>query len=94
MTILRKPPLTTSNWYNNLINHLLKGELPLTEATDEAIQSWLSAFQQTAGSTTLPRIDGAILVAEFQAAFKAVKECTTPPIELALLQLGSGSLRG
>ena len=50
------------------------GELMLDEVTDGSIQAWLSAIQQTAMNTTLPMIDGAVSVADFQQAFNAVKE--------------------
>ena len=49
----------------------------LDEVTDESIQAWLSAVQQTPTNKMLPKIEGAVLVAEFKQAFKAVKECTS-----------------
>jgi hypothetical protein len=48
--------------------------MTLEEVTDEAIQAWLNAVQQTASTMTLPLINGEILVVEFQAAFKAINE--------------------
>ena len=51
--------------------------MTLDDITDEAIQAWLSVVQQTSTNMTLPRIEGAILVEEFQQAFKIVKERTS-----------------
>ena len=48
--------------------------MTLDEVTNEAIQAWLSAVQKTSTNSTLPKIEEAISVAEFQQAFKAVKE--------------------
>ena len=62
---------------NDIIKAIRDGTLGLTEATDEAIQAWLSALKQTGSQMTLPRITGAISVEEFQSAFKAVSEKTT-----------------
>eukprot|EP00579_Thalassiosira_antarctica_P028243 CAMPEP_0202025664 /NCGR_PEP_ID=MMETSP0905-20130828/56998_1 /ASSEMBLY_ACC=CAM_ASM_000554 /TAXON_ID=420261 /ORGANISM="Thalassiosira antarctica, Strain CCMP982" /LENGTH=150 /DNA_ID=CAMNT_0048588655 /DNA_START=21 /DNA_END=469 /DNA_ORIENTATION=- len=62
---------------NDLVDSLLRDEMTLDEVTDEAIQAWLSAIQQTSTTSKLPKIEGAISVAEFQQAFKAVKERTS-----------------
>ena len=62
---------------NDLVDCLLRGEMTLDEVTDKAIQAWLSAVQQTSMNNTLPKIEGAISVAEFQQAFNAVEECTS-----------------
>ena len=51
---------------NDLVDSLLKGEMSLDEITDEAIQAWLSAVQQTSTNMTLPKIEGAMSVEEFQ----------------------------
>ena len=44
---------------------ILQGEMTLDEVTDDAIQAWLSAVQQTSTKSTLLKIEGAISVAEF-----------------------------
>ena len=62
---------------NNLVNQLLSRVLPLSEVTDKAIKTWLNIVQQTVVKMIQTIIHGAISVAEFQAAFKAVKEHTT-----------------
>ena len=65
---------------NDLIDAIRSGEISPEHATDEYIQAWLSALQQTATKTdemNLPKIDGFISPEKFQAAFKAVKERTT-----------------
>ena len=69
--------LVTDQGSNDLVDQLLKGELFMTEVTDEAIQAWLSALQQTSNDMVLPRIYGTISVEEFQTAFKAVNERTS-----------------
>ena len=62
---------------NDLVDCLLQGEMTLNEVTNEAIQAWLSVVQQTSINSTLPKIEGAISIAEFQQAFKSVKERTS-----------------
>ena len=69
--------LVTDQGSNDLVDQLLKGELFMMEVTDEAIQAWLSALQQTSNDMVLPRIYGTISVEEFQTAFKAVNERTS-----------------
>ena len=64
---------------NDLVDCLLWDEMTLDEVTNEAIQAWLSAVEQTATNTTLLKIGGTISVAEFQQTFKAVKERISPP---------------
>ena len=62
---------------NDLVDQYLRGDIPLDEAVDEAIQAWLSAVQQTKNRMTLPPMDNTISRENFQAAFKAVSERTT-----------------
>ncbi|KAL7524523.1 hypothetical protein ACHAXR_002911 [Thalassiosira sp. AJA248-18] len=71
---------------SDLVDDLIDGSISINEATDEAIQAWISAVQQTHsehtintsdGSIPIPRISGAITPSDFQAAFKAVSEKTT-----------------
>ena len=65
------------NGINTLVQQYLQGEITLDEAIDEAMQSWLSAQQQTDIKMTLPRIPREITVTDSQAANKAVSEKTT-----------------
>ena len=51
--------------------------MTLVEFTNDAIQAWLSAVQQISTNGKLPKIEEAISVAEFQQAFKVVKENTS-----------------
>ena len=45
---------------NDSLNALRKGEITINEATDEAIQAWLSEVKQTRNKLTLPKVTGVI----------------------------------
>ena len=63
---------------NDMIEALRRGELTIPEATDEAIQAWISALNQTGGKiTNLPPVIGEFTTDNLQSAFKAVDEKTT-----------------
>ena len=44
---------------NDLVDSLLWGEMTLNEVTDDVIQAWLRADQQTSTNSTLLKIEGA-----------------------------------
>ena len=61
----------------DLLNDLRNGRLTLDEATDEAIQAWFSALQQTASHAKTTMLSGKITREDLQGGFKSVSERTT-----------------
>ena len=64
----------------DLLESLRNGEITIDEATDEAIQAWISAVKQTTTSfaqSQMPMLTGVISPEDYQDAFKIVTEKTT-----------------
>ena len=59
-----------------LVKGLREGKLTLSQATDGAIQAWISAVQQTGRGNVMPLVKGDISVAEFQGVYKSVNKKT------------------
>jgi hypothetical protein len=62
---------------NDLIDDLKSGAIQIDEATNEAIQAFISALHQTAMKMVLPKLGGEIPVMDYQGGFAAVSERTT-----------------
>ncbi len=61
---------------NDMVEQMRGGELTIPQVTNEAIQAWLSALNQTGASIRLPPITGKFEVEDFQSSFKAVEKKT------------------
>ena len=62
---------------SDIVDDLYNGVIDMDACTDEAVQAWVKVMRKTTQEIDLPKITGEITQADFQSAFKAVKEKTS-----------------